>query len=79
MQLEGGAPGWRFTKSHTEYQEKLAEHAAQKQKLDALLQLLVPCLVLALPCGGCSSGEGAAEGGQPSAKAPRRTQRRRRG
>ncbi|PRW44532.1 hypothetical protein C2E21_6789 [Chlorella sorokiniana] len=73
VQLEGGADGWRFTKSHKAYQQEVAEHAEQRQKLDALLQLLLPCLVLALPCDGSSScwSVGAAAGEGPPAKAPR--------
>lgn len=75
VQLEGGADGWRFTKSHSVYQSKLAEHAEQQQKLHSLLDLLLPSLVLALPRGSSwcnSSGCGeAAEGEAPPAKAPR--------
>lgn len=75
VQLEGGADGWRFTKSHTVYQQDLVEHAKQQQKLDALLHLLLPCLVLALPRAGgssCCFGQGAApQGEEPPAKVPR--------
>ena len=73
VQLEGGGDGWRFTKSHAVYEKAVADHAQQQLKLRALLDLLLPCLVLALPrgSGGGGLGAAAAEGEAPPAKAPR--------
>ena len=80
---EGGPASWRLTKCHAAYERALAEYQQRCDMRRSLQDLLLPCLVLALPrSGGNGSGssihspDSAAAGGAASpAKVPRRSAR----
>lgn len=69
----------RLTKRHAAYEKQLGEHRELCSMQRGLLDLLLPCLVLALPCSGGSGSEGPRSArpgvGPPPAKAPRRSAR----
>ena len=76
MEREGAGgmkvAAWRLTKSHTTYRLKVKEHEDMQRTQTQLLNLLLPCMLLALPPAG-SGGTGKA----PRAKAARRQPPRR--
>ncbi|KAL4451961.1 hypothetical protein ABPG75_007623 [Micractinium tetrahymenae] len=65
---QDGRASWRITKRHTVYEQAAAAYRARMAQQRALLDLLAPCLLLAVPAGAALAAEAELAG--PAAKAP---------
>ncbi|KAL4451926.1 hypothetical protein ABPG75_007588 [Micractinium tetrahymenae] len=71
FETDDGLEQYAFTKHHRAHERKLAAHAERLAQQRKLLDLLLPCLVLALPRGGARSGVDGSRRRGRSAKAAR--------